>query len=58
MSIWIKLLAAVVGGGLLMAYLIYFRGFFTFHATIIGFAGGGLVYWTLRAVENLRQLRR
>ncbi len=57
MSTGIKFVAGAVGGALLMAYLFYVRGFFVHHAFIIGFAGAGLVYWTLRAVDNLRRLR-
>ncbi len=57
MSTGTKLVAGVIGGALLVAYLIYVRGLFVHHAFIIGFAGAGLVYWTLRAVDNLRRLR-
>ncbi len=57
MSTGLKLVAGVIGGALLMAYLVYLRGFYIHHAFIIGFAGAGLVYWTLRAIDNLRRLR-
>ncbi len=57
MSTGIKLVAGVIGGALFVVYLIYVRGLFVHHAFIIGFAGAGLVYWTLRAVDNLRRLR-
>ncbi len=40
-----------------MAYLHYIRGLYMHHAFIIGFAGAGLVYWTLRAIDNLRNVR-
>ena len=57
MSTGVKFVAGAIGGALLMAYLVYVRGLFVHHAFIIGFAGAGLVYWTLRAVDNLRRLR-
>ncbi len=57
MSTGLKFVAGAIGGALLMGYLVYVRGFFVHHAFIIGFAGAGLVYWTLRAVDNLRNLR-
>lgn len=46
----------MIGGALFMGYLLYVRGFYPHHAFIIGFAGAGLVYWTLRAIDNLRRL--
>ncbi len=52
-----KLVTAVIGGALFMAYAIYVRGLLIQHALIIGFAGAGLVYFALRAVDNLRRLR-
>lgn len=52
----VKLLAASVGGAALTAALILWRDFFWYHALIVGIAGAALVYWTFRAVENLRRL--
>lgn len=51
-----KLLVAALGGGVLAAVLILWRGFFWYHALIVGVAGAALVYWSFRAVENLRRL--
>ena len=56
MSTGLKYVLAVLGGAILMAYLVGLRGLYPRHAFIIGFAGAGLVYWTLRAIDNLRRL--
>ena len=56
MSTAFKFVLAAVGGALLAVYLVRLRDFQPHHAFIVGFAGAGLVYWTLRAVDNLRNL--
>ena len=52
----VKLLTAALCGGVLTVVLVYWRGLFWYHALIVGFAGAALVYWSFRAVENLRRL--
>jgi hypothetical protein len=47
---------ASTGGIVTMVLVHYVRGLLWQHAFIIGLAGAGLVYWTLRAVENLRRM--
>ena len=51
-----KLLVAAAGGAVLAAVLIFWRGLLWHHALIVGIAGAALVYWSFRAVENLRRL--
>ena len=52
----LKFLWAALAGVLLMLVLHYWRGFPWNLALIVGIGGAALVYWTFRAVENLRRL--
>lgn len=56
MSSGLKFAVAAAGGALTMVFVHYWRGLLWQHAFIIGVAGAGLVYWTLRAIENLRRM--
>jgi hypothetical protein len=51
-----KFLVSSAIGFLTMVVIHYWKGLYWNHAFIIGVAGAGLCYWTLRAIENLRRL--
>ncbi|MDX1502705.1 MAG: hypothetical protein R3325_10120 [Thermoanaerobaculia bacterium] len=53
-----KLFWPLIGGVGLFLVLLYLRGFAPLHALIASIAGSALVYWSLRAVENLSRLRK